>query len=244
MYWLLALGAVGIQVYMSYAYAAFDGDDAYYVVQSVLAQETGSLNRILPYTGLTTTLDVRHCLATLPLWEAWVGRLTGIHATIVAHTLLPLFLIPLTYMGFYLIGCKIPGLTGHKLPIFLFLVSILQIWGDTSRYTNANFFLMRTWQGKSILANLIVLAVLWLLLEIVSQEKKGGSYWVLLAVTNVAAAMMTSMGVFLTALLIGVVGLAGALRLRKLSLVVGLATCCLPNLFYLTLLVVLPSFAA
>ena len=75
---------------MAFAYASFDGDDAYYVVQSVLADQTGVLNRIRPYTGLSTDLDIRHALATLPLWIAYVARMTGIHATIVAHTLLPL----------------------------------------------------------------------------------------------------------------------------------------------------------
>ncbi len=57
------------------------GDDAYYVVQSVLADQTGVLNRIRPYTGLSTDLDIRHALATLPLWIAYVARMTGIHAT-------------------------------------------------------------------------------------------------------------------------------------------------------------------
>ena len=59
---------------MSYTRAMFDGDDSYYVVQSVLADQTGVLNRIRPYTGLSTGLDVRHAFASLPLWEAYVAR--------------------------------------------------------------------------------------------------------------------------------------------------------------------------
>ena len=116
-------------MYMAFAYASFDGDDAYYVVQSVLADQTGVLNRIRPYTGLSTDLDIRHALATLPLWIAYVARMTGIHATIVAHTLLPLIFIPLTYYVFVQIGRKLFSDGSVKLPIFLTLVSIMQIWG-------------------------------------------------------------------------------------------------------------------
>ena len=242
-FWIIALGLVAVQVYMSFAYAPFDGDDAYYVVQSVLADQTGTLNRILPYTGLSSELDIRHSLATLPLWIAYVARMTGIHATIVAHSLLPLVLIPLTYLCYYEIARRLPGISGEKLPIFLALVSILQIWGNTSSYTNATFFLMRTWQGKSVLANLILLVIIWLLLEIFSEKEKNGrkGFWALLFVNNICAAMMTSMGAFLAAVLIGVIGLVAAVRYKKISLLPKLAACCIPNVFYLVLLVFLPA---
>ena len=234
-------------MYMAFAYASFDGDDAYYVVQSVLADQTGVLNRIRPYTGLSTDLDIRHALATLPLWIAYVARMTGIHATIVAHTLLPLIFIPLTYYVFVQIGRKLFSDGSVKLPIFLTLVSIMQIWGNISIYTNETFFLTRTWQGKSVLANLILLVELWLMLELCAREKnrerqeEPGSrpYWLLLAVNHIAAAMMTSMGAFLTAMLLGITALVAAIRYRRWSILWKTALCCIPNVIYLALLLVL-----
>ena len=245
---MLFLASVGYQMYMAFAYASFDGDDAYYVVQSVLADQTGVLNRIRPYTGLSTDLDIRHALATLPLWIAYVARMTGIHATIVAHTLLPLIFIPLTYYVFVQIGRKLFSDGSVKLPIFLTLVSIMQIWGNISIYTNETFFLTRTWQGKSVLANLILLVELWLMLELCAREKnrerqeETGSqlpYWLLLAVNHIAAAMMTSMGAFLTALLFGITALVAAIRYRSWSILWKTALCCIPNVIYLALLLVL-----
>ena len=241
LYWLIAFAMIGFQMYMSYDRAMFDGDDSYYVVQSVLADQTGVLNRIRPYTGLSTALDVRHAFASLPLWEAYVARMTGIHAAIVAHTLLPLVLIPLTYLCYYLIGEKLFGQehTG-KLPFFMILVSVLQIWGNTSIYTNATFFLMRTRQGKSVMANLVLLALLWLLWEIMERydQRKYGLFC-LLVMTNIAAAMMTSMGAFLAAMFTGIAGFIAALRLKCPSLLVQLCVCCIPNVIYLGLLVVM-----
>ena len=248
LFWLLFLASVGYQMYMAFAYASFDGDDAYYVVQSVLADQTGVLNRIRPYTGLSTDLDIRHALATLPLWIAYVARMTGIHATIVAHTLLPLIFIPMTYYVFVQIGRKLFSDGSVKLPIFLTLVSIMQIWGNISIYTNETFFLTRTWQGKSVLANLILLVELWLMLELCAREKDGVrqkemgsqlSYWLLLAVNHIAAAMMTSMGAFLTAMLFGITALVVVIRYRSWSILWKTALCCIPNVIYLALLLIL-----
>lgn len=241
LFWMLAAACVAFQMYMAFAYASFDGDDSYYVVQSVLADQTGVLNRIRPYTGLSTDLDIRHALATLPLWEAYVARMTGIHAAIVAHSLLPLVLIPLTYLCYFEIGKKLLGAADIRLPIFMILVNIMQIWGNISIYTNATFFLTRTWQGKSVLANLVLLVQLWLLLEIFDDKKAGSkrNYWLLLAVNNVAAAMMTSMGAFLAAMFLGITGLAAAIRQKKLSVLFKAAVCCVPNVVYLLLLLLL-----
>ena len=235
LFWLLCFATVAFQMYMAFACASFDGDDSYYVVQSVLADQTGVLNRIRPYTGLSTDLDIRHALATLPLWEAYVARMTGIHATIVAHSLLPLVLIPLTYLCYFEIGRKLIGAENIRLPIFMILVSIMQIWGNTSIYTNATFFLTRTWQGKSVLANLVLLVQLWLLLEIFD----GKNCWGLLVVNNVVSAMMTSMGAFLAAMFLGITGLVAAIRQKKLSVLLRAAACCVPNVVYLLLLLVL-----
>ena len=241
LFWLAALAVIGFQVVMSYVYASFDGDDAYYVVQSVLADQTGVLNRIRPYTGLSMDLDLRHALATLPLFVAYAARMTGIHAAIVSHTLLPLELIPLTYVGYFEIGRKLFSPGDVRLPVFLALAGIAQIFGNISIYTNATFFLMRTWQGKSILANLVLLVILWLLLEILD-EKNGeaaGGFWALLVTVNIVSAMMTSMGAFLSAMFIGIAGIVTAFRKRNLRFLFRFGLCCVPNLIYLVMLVLL-----
>ena len=124
-YWIVALLLIAFQMFMAFTLTSFDGDDAYYVVQSVLADETDTLYRILPYTGLATSLDLRHSLAVFPIWVAYIARMSGIHATIVAHSVLPLVLIPVTYGIYHQIGKKILRRERHKLPIFMIFVSLL-----------------------------------------------------------------------------------------------------------------------
>ena len=73
------------------------------------------------------------------------------------------------------------------------------------------------------------------------QEKMGSQlpYWLLLAVNHIAAAMMTSMGAFLTALLFGITALVAAIRYRSWLILWKTALCCIPNVFYLVLLLIL-----
>ena len=102
--WLLFLALLAFQLYRAAAYTSFDGDDAYYVVESLLAQRTGMMYRFLPYTGGSTALDTRHALAVFPMWIAFVGAKSHIHTTILSHFVLPFVLIPLSYLVYYEIG--------------------------------------------------------------------------------------------------------------------------------------------
>ena len=240
LYWVIAVGLVLFQMYMAYTHEFFDGDDAYYVAQSVIAEQTDVLYRILPYTGLSTSLDIRHALASLPIWEAYLARVTGIHPAIIAHSVLPLILIPLTYLVYYRIGMRLFKGAFRKTAVFLILVSLLQIFGNTSIYTNATFFLMRTWQGKSILCNLVLLTAVWALLRLwetgaegEQKGKKQAGWWLLMAANNVTAAMATTMGAFLLGLFIAITGLVLAVRQKRPGRLIPLAATCIPGLIYL-----------
>lgn len=247
LYWMLALGLVFFQMYMAYTHAFFDGDDAFYVAQSVIAEQSDVLYRILPYTGLTTSLDMRHALAVLPIWEAYVARVTGIHPAIIAHSVLPLVLIPTTYFLYFRIGMRLFHRDSRKTAAFMILVCLLQIFGNTSIYTNATFFLTRTWQGKSILCNLILLVEIWALLHLWDGREAGtdgkrysqAGWWLVLAANNVVAAMTTTMGAFLAGFFIAIVGLVQALREKRPAVLLPLAASCIPCIVYLALYVAL-----
>ena len=95
------------ELYKAVTMAPFDGDDAYYIVQSVSAYERGELYRTIPYTGFATSLDARHALAVFPLWIAYLSRLVHVHPAIMAHSILPLLLIPVTYVFYGLAALEL-----------------------------------------------------------------------------------------------------------------------------------------
>ena len=241
--WILVFVLIGLQLFMAVTHASFDGDDAYYVVQSVITDETNTLYRILPYTGMSTSLDMRHSMAVFPLWIAYIARMSGIHATILSHTVLPIVLIPLTYIIYYEIGKKLFKEKMEQLPSYMIFVCLLQIFGNVSIYNNATFFLMRTWQGKSMLANVIFPGIFMILLWLFDgePEKRGqrGGMWFLLLMINIVAAMMSTASVFLNSFLIVVMAIVFSLQEKNVKILFKMAACCIPCAVYALLYVLL-----
>lgn len=234
--WAIVLALIGFQLYMSFTLTSFDGDDAYYVVQSLLTSDTDTLYRIRPYTGLSTGIDLRHSLAVFPVWIAYIAKMTGIHATIVAHSMISFVLIPVSYWIYLEIGKKVLRKEKKKLPIFMIFVCVLQIFGNVSIYTNATFFLTRTWQGKSLLANLVIPAAIWLLLWIfdsdLPEKDSRLGLWILLFMVNIVAALSSTASVFLMAMFVGLAGLVLSIVEKNIQILLRLMITCIPLVVY------------
>lgn len=248
LYFLLFFLLVGFQLYMVFTRASFDGDDAYYGVQGLIAQQQDTLYRINPYTGRSSPLDERHVMALIPVWEAFVGRMSGIHATIIAHSVAPLVLLPLTYLVYFQIGKKLfPGRYG-LLPVFMIIMALFQLFGNVSIYTNETFLLTRTWQGKSVAGNVMIPAVFWIFLCLFERSgneegdtKASGqkAFYLLLACLNLAAGISSSLAVLLTSLLTAGLGVLFAIRKRKFSILIKAGLTCIPGALYvLTYLII------
>ena len=242
LYFLIFLLLVGFQLYMVFTRASFDGDDAYYGVQGLIAQQKDTLYRINPYTGRSAPLDTRHVMALIPVWEAFIGRMSGIHATIIAHSVAPLVLLPLTYLVYFQIGKKLfSGKKQGMLPVFMIIMALFQIFGNVSIYTNETFLLTRTWQGKSVAGNFMIPAVFWIFLCLFEQkDREEGDvkapdqkvFYLLLACLNLAAGISSSLAVLLCSLLTAGLGVLFALRKRKFSILVKVGLTCIPGALY------------
>lgn len=235
--WILFLAVVGFQLYQACKLAVFDGDDAYYVAQSVTAVQRDSMYGYIPYNGFGTSLDIRHAMAVLPLWIAYVAKQSGIHPTILSHLILPFIFVPLTYLSYYLVAKRLCTEKKRLIPAFLFVIALLQIYGNVSIYTKETFFVMRTWQGKSFFANFVLTmalaVILWLFPEQKEEtEKKNPGLWVLLFCTNITAAFSTTMGVFLMAILLGVTGCCLAVRNKSARILWKFVVSCIPCIVF------------
>lgn len=234
--WCIFAGILIFQLVMFVRMSSFDGDDAYYVVESLLSQETGTLYRIRPYTGLSTSIDLRHSLATFPIWLAYIAKISGVHATVLCHSFSGFFLIPLSYGIYMEIGRNVLRKERKKLPIFMIFVAIMQVFGNVSIYTNATFFLTRTWQGKSVLANICIPAIIWLLLSLFDSDRQENDsvlgLWIILFVVNIVAAMSSTASVFLMAMLIGLSGLILSIKEKNLQILLKLIITCIPLVVY------------
>lgn len=202
--WIVFFMLLIFQLIMSVIWMTPDGDDSYYVTNSVIADKEDKMFIEDPYTGNYCDLEYRHALAPFSMFVAFFARKINVHATIVAHSVLPAVFIILTYLVYYKICQALFPEENEKQPIFMILISGVQIFGGTSLYTNEIFFLTRTWQGKSFLANMIIPFVFYLLLQLCRQTEKeeyhryrlGGIYF-LIFVANMAGALASSLGLLL-----------------------------------------------
>ena len=256
-YWGIFFALVLLQMVLSVVLASFDGDDAYYVVESLLAQQADVMNTILPYTGMSTSYDVRHALAVITMWTAFIGRACGIHTTIVSHSVIPVLVIPFVYLVYVEIARILFRRRQEIIPVFMIIVSFLMLFGNVSIYTPATFFLTRTWQGKTIVCNLVFPLIFWVFLWMLEDSKRrsifGGksamatesyeeyreakliyriSPWIFLALINMLSGVCTSLGVFFGSGLCALFTLVLLLFERNLRVILGAICCVIPNMIY------------
>ena len=234
--WIIVGLSILFQMIMYVCLQSFDGDDAYYVVQSVLAEQTNMLYRIKPYTGLSMSMDLRHALASVPIWIAFLGRVSGIHPTIIAHSIIGLILIPLIYIVYYNYARVLFGKDSRRNAAFMLFVSFMYIFGNVSIYTQTTFMLTRTWQGKSMLANLILITIGWIMLVLFRKDEESEvntlGCWIVLFFLSIAAAMCSTASVFLVALMIAVYGVTLAICKKDVQIALKLMITCVPLVAY------------
>jgi len=206
-----------------------EGDDAFYVAISTITIDAETMYSKLPYTGGTTGMDARHGLAPFPVWISVLASLSGLPATTVAHIVVPIVLIIMAYAIFYLVGCHLLEKHRAYLPYFMLLVEVMVLFGGYSLYSAENFLLVRTSQGKAVLANLVIpfLFLLFILLmEKIQKKEWTADIWILLTSTMITACLCSTLGALLACMLLGIVGLCIMVCYRKWNVLIGMAFSC------------------
>lgn len=237
----ILIALVVFQMVMAVVTRIFDGDNSYYVTQSVIAQKMGAMYTVDPNKGGSIMLDGRHALAAIPMWIAFIAKAAGVHSTIVVYTAWPILIIPLAYFIYHEIAKALFADNIALRPIFMIMVNVLMIFGNISIYTPATFFLMRTWQGKSMLTSIafptILLIFLWMFKETGGEGKLSlrASFWGLLAMVNMFSGMCSEMGVVFGAGLVMLLTLVLLYSSKRVTVLLGAFCSIIPNLVYVML---------
>lgn len=247
---LWAVFAAGLLFQMAQAYllAYADGDDAFYIPISLTASQGGSLYKSIPYTGETCELNLRYGLAPFPVWVGFIASKCRVNAAVAAHSLMPLVLIPVTYVLYLEIGKGLcsgldAGAEKEKrlrndvlLPLFMIFVTLLQIFGNYSIYPASTFLLTRTRQGKAALGNVILPFFILILYRMAEEVKRQGKargenvLWLMAAMT--AGCLCSTMSGFLCSMLVMLTAfLIFLLYWKPLILLQGFLGC-LPGIAY------------
>lgn len=218
-----------LQLILTGVLAYEEGDDAFYVAISTITVDAETMYSKLPYTGGAGEMDVRHSFAPFPVWIAFLASLSKVPAVTVAHIAVPIVLIVMSYAVYYLMGRHLLEKHREFLPYFMILTELMVLFGGYSVYSAENFLLVRTSQGKAVLANIVIpfLFLLFiLLLEKIQTQGKAGCIWFLVASTMVVSCLCSTLGALLVCVLLGVVGLCAVVCYRKWSVLFAMAVCC------------------
>lgn len=216
--WIYLLGfltILGYQLYHTIFYQmnemAFD--DATYLAYANDAMQADLLFLVEPYTGVYAGLSVKRLLQSSLVYPSFIAKLTGIHVTVVAHTIWPVFLVLMAYGVYYLIAEKLFEKRENQY-LFLFFVALLYNYGFYSHYSTSFRLLGTIWQGKGILAVILNFLYLYLFSELYQKgyDRKMGVLMFLLSVASVA---LTLGGVISTAVISGVLFVLFFIKNRK-----------------------------
>ena len=236
----IAIALIVMQTLVCGVFMHMDQDDAFYVGTAVTSVSTDSIFEYNCYTGMKyTVLPSRYILSPFPIFLAVLSQISGIHATVIAHTFFPFLLIPVSYYVYWMIGkCLFPK-SREQAAVFLLLTSVVQMFSYYSVYTAGTFLLLRIWQGKAVLANILLPAIFCFGLSLWREERNTFADWMFLGTLTTASCLVSTMGFMLAPIMVGITGILCALKQKRFSILVKAACCCVPNVIFSVIYVII-----
>ncbi len=223
---LLILG----QVYIYLRYMHIDDDDAFYVGAAATAVSTNTIFSIDPYTGMEfAKLPSRYVLSPFFSFIAFLSRISGVHPAVVTHLVLAGILIVLSYTIYALVGRKLFPDSSKLSEYFLFFVILIILFSGYTVYTQGMFTLVRIWQGKAVFCAVLVPMISYIMLHLASGRAFVAD-WCFLFLLMCACCLVSSMGIMLGAIMLGIFGILHVIRDRDFKKFFCTALCCLPNI--------------
>lgn len=232
----IAAGILGIMILIQtlipvVSFTYIQADDASYIVQAIDNIRTDSLYQYNPYTGeLYENLDMKRALTSHSAYISFISWLLNVSPTIVAHTFYPLWLTPVAYVVYYLLGKELLK-SEKRTVLFLIILSFVNIFGAYSHSSSSFRLLVLIYQGKAMLQVIVLPFVLWLLFQF-TKESMGKYELVLLLDCVIASCGLTMMGVGMTPLLICVAGGIQMIGNKIYRLIPYIVISCIPAMLY------------
>ena len=113
--------------------------------------------------------------------------------------------------------------------IYLLLAACICSFSGYSVYNAGNFQMVRIWQGKAVLASVLLPYLLCLCISFFLEKKQEIS-WVPLVLANISCCLLSSMGVILAPLLTGCFFIISLIVRRDWKRVLAGFLCCLPSI--------------
>lgn len=225
--WIAAIILIAAQLAASIFLEYYDGDDSYYAAQAVMTNTFDTMYLRDNYTGYIYSLDIRHALSPTPIYIAWMSRISGIHPTIIAHSVLAPAWLFLMYCVYGQMGKRLLARNKEWQPLLMIFLTVWFTFGNISIYTSETFIMTRTWQGKGLMAGVILPALLLCLIYLSDKKPRAGS-WLLFIMVILSAVFATSVSFMLVPTVVGLAAVLIGWLKKSAKTVLLMGACCLP----------------
>lgn len=230
--WAAAMFVIAFQIYMPVGHMRTDTDDARFVAEAMEAYELDTMLQYHPITGefLGEPIgEMRKDIASpFPMFMALAGKLLHLPPAVAVHIFFPLLFISLAYLVYYLIGNYFMNGNSKYTALFLFFLSLIHCFAFESIYAAGYTLLAVIWQGRSVLA-MVIMPFIWLLLmQLMSQEADRLRLYLMLFCAIIAGLMTSSMAIELLPILVGTYSIMIGVKQRKIMPAVFTFLCLIP----------------
>ncbi len=227
---VLACAAIGATCLYAALYTGNTHDAAYYVGATSTAVYTDTLWRYHPYTGLpVTNFNTRYIFSAYPMHNAVWCRILGLPALIQTKVVMAALNVLMANLLIYLTGKRMFGKKKRPAVLMLAFWALFQMFTYT-QYTQGAFLLTRGYEGKALLANISIPAVLYIAVWL-WQETKEKRLWVILFLTSLSALGFSGSSIIFPAVLAAAIVPVMVFR-RRFQGLLYLGICMLPTIVY------------
>lgn len=154
------------QMLLVFTHMDASADASYYVGKVSTDVYTNTLGIYDPYTGNKLSyFYARYLFSCYPDYNAVFSQFFHIHALKQTKVIMPEIIILVTNMLYYQVGLLLFKKNRKKAAILVLFIFMVNLYSNTI-YTSANFLFLRTYEGKSILANIIITTIVYCYLSL------------------------------------------------------------------------------
>lgn len=212
---IIALLVVAYQCYVYIFGMHLDEDDSRWIAE---ANDALVRNRMLlynpangEYLGAFLGEISKDVFSPWCMFIAWMSRATGINAPTLAHTVYAPVLLGLSYIAYYHVGRALFRGRDEQ-GLFLLMVSVINLFMAGNPFTQSVFSLTRIWQGKAVVAAVMIPTFLLYMLRFQAENADGRlagdtpDNWAGLISAAMAACLLSGMGIAIGLVMIAVLG--------------------------------------
>lgn len=214
-----------------------DADDSRFVVNAVDIVRTNKMFLTNPATGQAIPHWegelVKDVTSPWAVFIAYCAKVTDIHPTIMAHSVLQLVLTFILCLVYWMLSDVFFKEDITSRSIFVVLALLINVYGHYSVYSAETFAITRIWQGKAVVASIGIPLIYMVSMWIYDDYKKKSQYGLLFLV-SMAMCLMSGMGIIISAVMVGCISVVYGIVKKDVRVFVKMMLAAVPcGLYYL-----------